>query len=264
MAMNGFKKKSSDDAEERDKLHEQKRQSHYPAPRPFHDDSNWLLSYADMMTLLCGFFIMLFSMAKLDVPQYNKFKKSIATQFGGVYVSGKPEENQFATQIIHELGEGTSAIVETDAAGVTVTFESATFFETLSAEMSEKGLKIISRLGSVVREREKNLGKKFNIAVEGHTDSRPITSGVYASNWELSAARSTRVVRLLLEQGFSASHLTALSYADSRPKVEARTPSGDWDEASLGKNRRVVVRILEPTAEGVPFPELLTANQKSN
>ena len=47
-----------------------------------HDESNWLISYADMMTLLCGFFIMLFSMCKLDTPQYDSFKEAISKQFG--------------------------------------------------------------------------------------------------------------------------------------------------------------------------------------
>ena len=51
-----------------------------PKPQASHDESNWLVSYADMMTLLCGFFIMLFSMAKMDEPQYEKVKESVKSR----------------------------------------------------------------------------------------------------------------------------------------------------------------------------------------
>src|SRR5690349_4830797 len=69
-----------------------------------HDESNWLVSYADMMTLLCGFFIMLFSMAKLEEPQYDSFKQAMSKQFGGEYISPTKDLTQYATQIVNELG----------------------------------------------------------------------------------------------------------------------------------------------------------------
>src|SRR5690606_17816248 len=79
--------------------------------------------------------------------------------------------------------------------------------------------------------------KSYRVVIEGHTDSRPITGGVYPSNWELSGARAARVVRLFLNHGFSADRLTAIGYADTHPEVPSRTPSGDWDSEALAKNR---------------------------
>ena len=76
------------------------------------DESNWLVSYADMMTLLCGFFIMLFSMAKLDVPEYDSFKEAVSKQFGGQYTSPTKEMAKFATEIIQEMGLEKEAIVD--------------------------------------------------------------------------------------------------------------------------------------------------------
>ena len=69
-----------------------------------HDESNWLVSYADMMTLLCGFFIMLFSISKLDAPQYESVKQAVATQFGGTYEAPHQELAKFVTQIVQEAG----------------------------------------------------------------------------------------------------------------------------------------------------------------
>src|SRR3712207_9008787 len=67
------------------------------------------------------------------------------------------------------------------------------------------------------------LFRSHKIVVEGHTDSRPIISGIYPSNWELSGARAARVVRIFLEQGFPADLLTAIGYADTRPQDRKST-----------------------------------------
>ena len=69
-----------------------------------HDESNWLMSYADIMTLLCGFFIMLFSFAKLDVQKYEKVRESVSKQFGGDFKSANAEYARFLHQIIEKNG----------------------------------------------------------------------------------------------------------------------------------------------------------------
>src|SRR5947209_1845302 len=79
-----------------------------------HDESNWLVSYADMMTLLCGFFIMLFSMAKLDEPQYERVKEAVAKQFGGEYKSATAELGKFMTEIIDQNGLTRNTVVRID------------------------------------------------------------------------------------------------------------------------------------------------------
>ena len=221
-----------------------------------HDESNWLVSYADMMTLLCGFFIMLFSMAKLEDAKYDSFKESIVKQFGGEYVSQTKELAKFATQIVQELGlESTKS----DFNGVSIVFESTVFFQTLSADVSPQGKAILSDIIKKVFERQKVNAKTYKIVVEGHTDGRPIIGGIYPSNWELSGARAARVVRMFLDQGFSPKQLTAIGYADTHPQIDARTYTGIWDDKALAKNRRVVLRILEPSVDSIPYPDGGTA-----
>src|SRR3954462_4381943 len=76
------------------------------------DESNWLISYADMMTLLCGFFIMLFSMAKMDVPKYDSFKEAVAKQFGGEYVSPSKELAKAVEEVLKQMQMEDRAIVK--------------------------------------------------------------------------------------------------------------------------------------------------------
>ena len=229
-----------------------------PLPPPVHDESNWLVSYADMMTLLCGFFIMMFALSKLDEPKYEVVKEAVAKQFGGQYVSPTRELAKFVTQVIEQDGLAKDAVVSSDPFGVSIVFHSTVFFDTLGTEVKPQGKILLERLIGSIASRQQADQKKYRIVVEGHTDSRPILGGLYPSNWELSGARAARVVRMFLDQGFESDRLTAIGYADTRPQVPSRTPAGAWDDAALAKNRRVVLRILEPKVDSIPFPE--TAN----
>jgi chemotaxis protein MotB len=220
-----------------------------------HDESNWLISYADMMTLLCGFFIMLFSMAKMDVPKYDSFKEAISKQFGGEYVSPTKDMAKAIKEVLKQMNMEDKAAVKADSSGVSIVFQSTVFFGTLSAEVSHDGYNILEKLIKTVEARQKEQKKSYRIVIEGHTDSRPVTGGNFPSNWELSSARAARVVRMFLEQGFTPDHLTAIGYADTHPQAPAKLGNGDWDEVALGKNRRVVLRILEPNIDSIPFPD---------
>lgn len=222
---------------------------------PNHDESNWLVSYADMMTLLCGFFIMLFSMAKLDEPQFERVKESVAKQFGGDYISPNKELAKFVTQMINEDGLEKDTVVRADHLGVSITFQSTLFFDSLSAELRPEGKSTLEHLIGVIANRQYMDLKAYKVVVEGHTDSRPITDGVFPSNWELSSARASRVVRLFIEKGFLPDHLTAIGYGSYHPEMTERLSDGTYDPVALAKNRRVVVRILDPKLDSIPFPD---------
>jgi chemotaxis protein MotB len=223
--------------------------------RSHDDESNWLVSYADMMTLLCGFFIMLFSMTKMDEPQFERIKQTLAEQFGGEYHSPNADLAKWVTQILQDTPLKGEADVETSAAGVAIVFRSAVFFDTLSAELTERGSTILEQLVGSLQERQKFEKKAFRFVVEGHTDSRPLLSGPFATNWELSAARAARVVRVFVDKGFSPQSMAALGYSDTRPAETSKLPDGRWDEPALAKNRRVVIRVFHD-AEAQALAEL--------
>jgi chemotaxis protein MotB len=208
-----------------------------------------------MMTLLCGFFIMMFSMAKMDEPQYEKVKEAVAKHFGGDYKSASQEMAKFISQVLHEAGVESDASVKSDPSGVSIVFKSTMFFESLSSDIRTEGKAILNKLIEAVASRQDMELKKYRIVVEGHTDGRPIVSGEFATNWELSGARAARVVRMFLDRGFLPDRLAALGYADTHPAFPERRPSGELDDQSMAKNRRVVIRILEPKVDAIPFPE---------
>ena len=81
------------------------------------------------------------------------------------------------------------------------------------------------------------------IEVQGHTDSAPISSGRYTSNWELSAARATGVVRFFIDQGLPPSHLRAIAFADTQPKVMPGDEGVPDVKTADAINRRVVIRV---------------------
>jgi chemotaxis protein MotB len=151
--------------------------------------------------------------------------------------------------------------VKTDATGVSITFQSTVFFDTLSADVKPEGKVVLDKLIETIATRQQADKKEYRIIVEGHTDSRPILGGTFPTNWELSGARASRVVRMFLDLGFSPQKLAAIGYGETRPEAPSRTPAGEWDEEALSKNRRVVLRILAPEATGVPLAEAVDAPQ---
>ena len=252
MALHNLLKKDRDQDDSHHRANLDPRYERPPAPQ--HDETNWLVSYADMMTLLCGFFIMLFSIAKLDDGKYEKVKEAVSQQFGGQYSAPNVELGKFATQFIQELGISQQASVRVDPRGVAITFESTLFFDTLSAEIRPAGVDVIKKVIDQLIELQTREKIEYRIVVEGHTDGRAILGGPFPSNWELSSSRASRVVRMFLEKGFKPQKMTAIGYADSYPLAAERSPNGDWVDENLQRNRRVVVWVLRPEVDQLPLP----------
>ncbi len=218
-------------------------------------EETWLISYADMMTLLCGFFIMMFSMAKINTPDFERVRESISKEMGAEFHDPKQEFGKFLTNILQEAGVEKDAVVISDPYGVHVTFNSTLLYDPVSSELRPQSKALLAKLIPVI-ERQQIKDKKFyRIAIEGHTDSKPLVGGLYSSNWELSAARAVKVMRMFLDAGFQSRQVTPIGYADTYLSAPARTATGAWDEEILAKNRRVVIRILDPKNDGIPTPD---------
>src|SRR5450759_4826132 len=139
-----------------------------------HNDSNWIVSYADMMTLLCIFFIMLFSMSKINTPEFEAMKKQMAEHFGTKYESPSADLGKFVNNVLIETGVAKDATMTSDGLSVSVAFHSTMLFDSLSAEISPAGKEIIEKVAARLYEHQNTKGKKYKIVVEGHTDSQPI------------------------------------------------------------------------------------------
>ena len=218
-----------------------------------HDESNWLISYADLMTLLCVFYILMFSMSKVDTAEFEKVKKQVSENFGVEYKPPTEALGKFVTQIIQEGGVEKDVSITSDGVSVSLAFHSTLLYGSSSADISDEGKKIIERISNSLLENQKKLGKNYKIVVEGHTDSQPVLSGPFPSNWELSSSRATQVIRLFLANGFLAQNILAIGYADTQPIAESRNPDGTWIIENLAKNRRVILRVLLPEVDTIPW-----------
>jgi flagellar motor protein MotB len=195
----------------------------HPAPA-------WLVNYADLMTELVCFFVILYALS----AAMNKNIQKAASDVKDMMDKGKM-----------------SGEVKIDKEGLKITLEEkggSSFFATGAAETTET---IDSQLALLVPSLRK-LGAEHEILVEGHTDDQPIHNMYFDSNWELSTARATSVTRLLIEKyGIPADHIGAVGYGDKRPLVPNTSPE------NRAKNRRVVFFIKSaslPKPSPVPVP----------
>jgi chemotaxis protein MotB len=118
-------------------------------------------------------------------------------------------------------------------------FESEVLFASGQASLTVEGLASIDQLAMAILELERQIPKEIDWAlqVDGHTDIRPIASAQFPSNWELSSARATTVVKYLISRGVSPRRLVAAGYGEFQPLEEGTT------EEVLRRNRRIELKL---------------------
>jgi len=224
----------------------------------------WLLSYADMVTLLMCFFILFFSVDKnkgaIDNPE--KLVEKLQMLIGLELASLTPEQTPMDVSAV-DVSQTTSKIEQDKkelevqlkkvAADLRIVFSignpepgvielvflNANFFESGSAGLTDVGARMIA----AVVPRLKGLGEESTIEVNGHTDATPISNRMFLSNWELSSARAATVVRKLEAEGISSSQLRASGYASTKPLVPEFDARGVAIPSNRALNRRVVIQV---------------------
>jgi chemotaxis protein MotB len=227
----------------------------------------WLLSYADMVTLLMCFFILFFSMDKskggISDPERIKAKLesmialelSNSTSATSSTSSSTSSVGAQAAKLRQQLKEDLKKLSQaakvvfaltTPEPGVSdVTFLNADFYEPGQATLMPAGLAALAAV--VPRLTALSPGATFEI--QGHTDSTPPRRSSFASNWELSTARASAVARYLMEHGLSAKSIMVTGFGEHRPLVPERDSEGRVDIAAQRLNRRVVLRVRLPLSE---------------
>ena len=199
------------------------------------EDGDWLTTYADMMTLLMTFFVLLFAMSTLDPVKLEQFGDSTKKNTGSLKKVKKvslSQINKEVKKLVVEQELQSQVKVSMDARGVTLGIASDLAFGSGTAKLSGS---IKSFLAKLVGTMEK---ATYAIAVEGHTDNVPIRSGQFPSNWELSAARASAVIRYLTSQGIEADKFRAIGFGDTAPIAPNDT------RENQAKNRRVDITFL--------------------
>lgn len=233
------------------------------------NSERWLVSYADFITLLFAFFVVMFATAKTDTTkaqavsdsvkralQGESLPATISILLGGrsdVKIPGKgqkPGEGEakldalntsgmtlaellpiLSSELQQEIRSGRLAL-RMSSRGITISFTQAALFPSGEDEIAADFYPTIQKLAGA-------MNKVSNpIRAEGHTDSIPIHNSRFRSNWELSAARSIALVQLFTQYGVARDRLSIAGYADTAP-----IDNNDTEEGRQ-KNRRVDIVIL--------------------
>jgi chemotaxis protein MotB len=210
----------------------------------------WLLTYADMITLLLAFFVIMYAISKVDLKKYETVAVSLRGAFrtsgaspvatkgeGSERALPRPDHSQELVERLRaNLGEDLSAgrvQIEPGPDGILLRFQDAIFFERGRAELRPEARRMLDRVAGVMA------GLPHHVEAEGHTDTLPMRSTQFPSNWELSVARATAVVRYLVEaHGLSPLRLAARGLGEHKPLYPNHPDQGE------PRNRRVEVRII--------------------
>jgi chemotaxis protein MotB len=203
--------------------------------RQGHEES-WLLSYADLITNLLLFFVVLLTAANLSKGRMQQIVKSISGAESPMSLEAIQREidAQIAQKQLQEL---VRTVVTAD--GLELSLNSGLVFDSGKAQIRSEFEQTVTSMLQVLAP----YSTKYSFAVEGHTDSTPIVSGgPFATNWELSSARAIVVRQRLEDAGISASRIRVEGYADTKPLPEEQL-TGLSPQERLARHRRVVVRI---------------------
>ncbi len=213
----------------------------------------WVMVYADLMTLLLTFFILLFMFSTINVDKFKKVVTSLQENLGDrtstsgvLHPAGDPHsrpqpvqtEPSTALQALELMREmhtfiqirslGPMIDVQLEESSVIVRMKDQAFFASGSGTLNPDANTILSDITKVFER-----FPEYMINIKGHTDNVPISTAQFPSNWELSAIRATTVLKHLLDKGVSPRRVTATGFADSMPLGPNDT------EAQRSKNRRV-------------------------
>ncbi|MED5049028.1 flagellar motor protein MotS [Bacillus siamensis] len=206
----------------------------------------WMVTFADLITLILVFFILLFSMSQIDAEKFQSAVSSIHTNgSGGVSApSDKANENKEQDLLLqnvktyiksHHLSSKLTA--KRDERGVVLVLQEAVLFQTGKADVLKNAEPVLHQIAVLLKTIPND------IQVEGHTDSRRISTYQFPSNWELSSARAASVIRYFTaKEDFSANRFISVGYADTKPVKDNKSPG------HMNENRRVEIVIKKTTS----------------
>lgn len=214
---------------------------HLPHKKSEEGEGPWLVSYADLMTLLMGFFALIASFSKPDAKEFEKVQKAASEYFGGEYQEPYKKLEEKLNKVIKDNGLKDQVQIKSGVEGLTMTFTGTFFFDSGDFHVKPAAQELMQKMVVAISKDTKGL----NATIEGHTDNRPITHPIIASNWELSGLRASRIALLFEKFGFSKSQINILGLGETRPLFPNDNPDGTINPVNQAKNRRVVIRLFK-------------------
>ncbi|MGV3742909.1 MAG: flagellar motor protein MotD [Burkholderiaceae bacterium] len=232
----------------------------------------WLVSYADFITLLFAFFVVMYAISSVNENKYRVLSEAIGNAFSKAppppivhtepaptsIVPPKPSlqersanaafrrEKEHMTGIARSILSVLSPLVSQgkvrvtqSTRGVTVEINASVLFAPGEAKLSPESVQVLTAVAQVLKD------DTHDLRIEGHTDNLPISTLMFPSNWELSAVRASSVVRLFMENGIDEKRMTAVGHGSNQPLMTNDTAEGRQ------RNRRVQLMILSGLPETV-------------
>jgi chemotaxis protein MotB len=237
----------------------------YLDQRQSDNHERWLVSYSDFITLLFAFFVVMYALSSVSEGKYRVLSDSLGIAFGSRVTERtpgpaqtlprdlpprrivKPTEPQtrqreqmrgIAQDILRVLDtlvrDGQVKVTQSNR-GVAVEINASVLFASGQAQLRADSGRALQQVARVLATGEQS------IQVEGYTDNAPISTSQFPSNWELSAARASSVVRLFIDNGLAEARLSVIGYGPNRPVASNDTVEG------RARNRRVTLMILAET-----------------
>lgn len=239
----------------------------------------WLVSYADFITLLFAFFVVMYAISSVNSGKYRVLSDALGSAFGrnvpmvptdraqiGMTLGGQPRlfsnqrrenavrrEKEQLTDMARDIQKALAPLVSQgkvhvtqSSRGINVEINASVLFAPGEAKLTNESGQALRAVAAVLK------NDKHALQVEGYTDNVPIKTPLFASNWELSAVRASSVVRLFVDAGIDESRLIAVGHGDNDPVGPNDTVEG------RSRNRRVEVMILSSVsdvAKEVPVTE---------
>ena len=244
-----------------------------PAEEEHENHERWLVSYADFITLMFAFFVVMYALSSLNEGKYRVLADALTSAFMkvpgstvGAQVpvspampqrtaipsptpSAKSEQDlrqrrEKIRNIAKDIMEALAPLVRDGQVrategirGITVEINASVLFAPGEASLDLRAVRSLAAVAQILAQAD------FPVVVEGHTDNVPIGTPQFPSNWELSVMRAASVVRLFIDSGVDPRRLTATGFAEQRPKADNATAEGRQ------RNRRVEITIESQTPD---------------
>jgi len=239
-----------------------RRRRKYLDQRQSDNHERWLVSYADFMTLMFAFFVVMYALSSVNEGKYRVLSESLIGAFSSKALERmppaapllprdapppriiKPIDPQLGQRermrgiaqdilkVLDSLVRDGQVKVTQSNRGIALEINASVLFASGQAQLRPESGQALRQVARVLATTEQG------IQVEGYTDDAPISTSQFPSNWELSAARASSVVRLFIDNGVAAPRLSAIGYGPNRAVASNDTPEG------RARNRRVTVMIL--------------------
>ncbi len=204
----------------------------------------WLISYADMMTLIACFFILMMAFANYDPAGFNQKAVELSKSFNkDKYKSSELKMKELMEEISKHPEITKKSKISVRDGKIVVTFSGSILFGEGEHNLVPESLSSLDVLIDIIKTKRKN----YRVIIEGHSDAfEAAKSKVADSAWELAAIRSAKVLSRFEYYGFESNRLAATTKGDSEPLVEEVDDKGNLVNKNLEENRRVVIKVLEP------------------